>query len=832
MFYFSSMKLLRLLFIISLLSCSVDTFAQSAGKLFSQGKDAAEAGKTDEAIALFTKAIELKPTDEDYFIERAKVYEKKKEFAKAIDDYDKSLNINNKDEKIYLKSADLKIRLERWPQALFDLDRVLEDDKDNIEAYEQKAWCLINTKKFADALAACETALLKNQYNHRLHYLKGMSKDSLKDYAVAVVEYQRAVTIMRGIKPNDTRPLPMFKTYFTNLAMAQTKTGMYDDAIKNYSTASTLDAGDTIAPQNYRIFYYRSFPYLLKNDFTNSLGDLTKAIVMNEKDPEPICQRALVYQKTSQFQSAINDFTKYIQLDDKNVEVFSNRAKCYLESGNYKEAISDLAKAVAISNKPEHVKQLADTKQKLYEANRENDSPDIKVEYPQIDLNNFINVFDNQIDVVIEGYIKDKSQIEFIKFNGVAAKFKSEDLNPEFKYHVPLKGNVRKIEITVSDIYHNTFTKTIKVGRLINDSKVKVTFAGKILSDDGNKTPFQNRDVYLVNEKGEVFFTSKTDPNGRFRFDNLPYDQGYFLTMDVSDTPLAKKLKFMIADENGNAVLNSASDGEQKFKFQILPSDYATMSLMTLDDSPLLVDIKGKLIASNESKTPLANITVTLMNGKGEAVSSKKTDAFGAFLFSKLAPKEDYTILTDSADSKNIAENKILITDENGKIIKELMRNPAGYFRYTLLPADRTQLVKISAVDPWMKALKLSKDKPEMLIIENIYYPSGSFEILPEAEAVLSKSIEALKSNPKLVIEVQAHTDAVASDEYNMDLSQKRATTVMDYMIAKGIDKKRLTAKGFGETQLTNKCVNGAECSDAEHKQNRRTVFKISYVGN
>ncbi len=824
-------QVLRFLFSILFFLGTFHSFSQSAGKLFSQGKDAAEAGKTDEAIALFTKVLELKPKDDEVMIERAKSYVNKKEIIKAIADYDNALNIK-KDEKLYFKVAILKISINMWPQALFDLERVLEEDKGNIEAYEQKAWCLINTKKFADALATCETALLKNQYNHRLHYLKGMSKDSLKDYAVAVTEYQRAVTIMRGIKPNDSKPLPIFKPYFSNLAMAQTKATMYDDAIKNYTTASTLDEKDSVAPKNYRIFYYRSFPYLLKNDFTNAIGDLTKAIVMNEKDVEPIYQRGLVYQKTSQFQSAINDFTKCIQLNDKNAEVYANRAKCYLESNNYKEAISDFAKAVTISNKPETVKLLADTKQKLYEANRESDNPDIKIEYPQIDMNNFINVFDNQIDVLIEGYVKDKSPIEYIKINGIIAKYKIEENNPEFKCHVPLKGNVRKLEITVSDIYHNTSTKIIKVGRLINDSKVKVTFAGKILSDDGNKAPLQNREVYLVNEKGDVFFISKTDSNGRFKFENLPYDQGYFLTMDVSDTPLAKKLKFMIADENGNSVLVSSEDGTQKFKFQILPSDYATMSLMTLDDSPLLVDIKGKLISSNESKTPLSNITVTLMNGKGEVISSKKTDAFGAFLFSKLAPREDYTIATDSADSKNIAENKILITDENGKIIKELMRNPAGYFRYTLLPSDKTQLIKISAIDPWLKTLKLSKDKSEMLIIENIYYPSGSFEILPEAEVVLAKAIDALKSNPKLVIEVQSHTDAVASDEYNMDLSQKRANTVMEYIASKGIDKKRLTAKGFGETQLTNKCLNGAECSDAEHKQNRRTVFKISYIGN
>ncbi len=819
--------LLRLLFFILFISGTLNSFSQSAGKLFSQGKDAAKEGRLEQAADLFTKAIALKSDNDEYYEERGLVYEGLGDFSKAVADFDKALSLNS-DKKLYLHTADLKIILERWPQALFDAERVLEDDKGEIKAYEQKAWCLINMKKFTDALSTCDAALTKNQYNHRLHYLKGMSKDSLKDYAVAVTEYQRAVTIMMGLTEKNQ---PVFKPYYTNLAMAQTKAEMYDDAIKNYTTAVKIDPKDSISPKNYRVYYYMSFPQFLKNDFGPATDNLDKALSMNDKDLDCIYQRAMIAIKTSKYQSAISDFTNYIKLNDKNAEVFSYRAKCYLEANNYKEAIKDFSKAVSISKNPETEKLLTETKLKLYEANRESDVPDIKMEYPQIDMNNFINVFDNQIDVIIEGYVKDKSLIEFIKINGVAAKYKSEELNPEFKCHVPLKGDVRKIEIVVSDVYHNNSTKTIKVGRLINDSKVKVTFAGKILSDDG-KAPLQNREVYLVNEKGEIFFVSKTDPNGRFKFENLPYDQGYFLTMDVSDTPLAQKSKFIIADENGNQVLSSTEDGTQKFKFQILPSDYATMSLMTLDDAPLLVDIKGKLIASNEGKTPLANLTVTLMNGKGEAIASKKTDGFGAFLFSKLAPREDYTIKTDSAESKNIVENKILITDENGKIIKELMRNPAGYFKYTLLPSDKTQLIKISAVDPWLKALKLSKDKSEMVIIENIYYPSGSFEILPEAEVVLAKAIEALNGNPKLIIEVQSHTDAVASDEYNMELSQKRATTAMEYIASKGIDKKRLTSKGFGETQLTNKCVNGVECSDAEHKQNRRTVFKISYVGN
>ena len=77
-------QLLRLLFSFFFLLGTINSFSQSAGKLFSQGKDAAKEGKTDEAIALFTKALELKPKDDEVMIERAKAYEKKNEDRKSV----------------------------------------------------------------------------------------------------------------------------------------------------------------------------------------------------------------------------------------------------------------------------------------------------------------------------------------------------------------------------------------------------------------------------------------------------------------------------------------------------------------------------------------------------------------------------------------------------------------------------------------------------------------------------------------------------------------------------------------------------------------------------
>ena len=72
-----------------------------------------------------------------------------------------------------------------------------------------------------------------------------------------------------------------------------------------------------------------------------------------------------------------------------------------------------------------------------------------------------------------------------------------------------------------------------------------------------------------------------------------------------------------------------------------------------------------------------------------------------------------------------------------------------------------------------------------------------------------------------------AHCDSRESPLYNLQLSENRAKATIDYLVAKGINRNRLTAKGYGESRPVNRCVDGVECSEAEHQQNRRTEFKI-----
>lgn len=111
--------------------------------------------------------------------------------------------------------------------------------------------------------------------------------------------------------------------------------------------------------------------------------------------------------------------------------------------------------------------------------------------------------------------------------------------------------------------------------------------------------------------------------------------------------------------------------------------------------------------------------------------------------------------------------------------------------------------------------------------LENIYYDFDKHHIRPDAAAVLDELVRTLRDNPTLKIELSSHTDSRGSDAYNMALSQRRAQSAVDYLVKQGIARDRMTAKGYGESKLVNRCSNGVDCSAQEHQANRRTEVTV-----
>ncbi len=119
---------------------------------------------------------------------------------------------------------------------------------------------------------------------------------------------------------------------------------------------------------------------------------------------------------------------------------------------------------------------------------------------------------------------------------------------------------------------------------------------------------------------------------------------------------------------------------------------------------------------------------------------------------------------------------------------------------------------------------KIFRDKE--IVLDNIYYDFDKANIREDAKPTLDKLSENLRLNPDISIELASHTDCRGNDRYNETLSQNRAQAAVDYLISKGIDPSRLSAKGYGATLVRVDCI-CARCTEAEHQQNRRTSFKI-----
>lgn len=193
------------------------------------------------------------------------------------------------------------------------------------------------------------------------------------------------------------------------------------------------------------------------------------------------------------------------------------------------------------------------------------------------------------------------------------------------------------------------------------------------------------------------------------------------------------------------------------------------------------------------------------------------------------------------------------ISDKSGNPtrVDESTNNSSNDFNFTLQPdrtyrviATRTKYqpdtlefntVGVKKTVTIEKRLTLRLEKPkydtirtdEPIRLENIYYDYDDDKILPDAEDDLNVLLDLLTRYSKMKIELSSHTDSRGRDDYNKDLSQRRANSAKKWLVEKGIESERIVPKGYGESQLLNECKNGVECTEEKHRFNRRTEFKI-----
>lgn len=123
----------------------------------------------------------------------------------------------------------------------------------------------------------------------------------------------------------------------------------------------------------------------------------------------------------------------------------------------------------------------------------------------------------------------------------------------------------------------------------------------------------------------------------------------------------------------------------------------------------------------------------------------------------------------------------------------------------------------------FMKELKVG----QVYKIDNIYYDYNKANVREDAKPSLNRLIQLLQQYPEMNIQVNSHTDCRGADAYNLNLSKARAASVIKYLQERGINKKHLQSKGFGETNPVESCPVCDDCSEEQHQRNRRTEFQI-----
>lgn len=208
-------------------------------------------------------------------------------------------------------------------------------------------------------------------------------------------------------------------------------------------------------------------------------------------------------------------------------------------------------------------------------------------------------------------------------------------------------------------------------------------------------------------------------------------------------------------------------------------------------------------------------------------------------------------IVTDLKTGEILSEAKVSLYDDTMKLIESVFADSKGNYSFNKVNCGKVYLVRAEkreyltketrvtlsdksgetdlpiALERNITPIKEGLDIAKVLGNIIIYFDLDKSFIRPDAALELSKIVEVMKANPTINVDVRSHTDSRQTHKYNEALSDRRAKSTVAWMVNEGIDKNRLTGKGYGETQLVNNCADGIECTEAEHDLNRRSEFII-----
>lgn len=660
----------------------------------------------------------------------------------------------------------------------------------NPEVYFYYGLCLLSNSKTSEALAAFEEFKKLNPADTRANKLIASCNDSIRN----VIENAGALYNVRNVEEINTQfdefGVTIYKDGIVYCAERDTAKGPY--LIRNswtgrpFTDVYTIDAKIKDArKKEYQYGKEKPFANVVKSKFHDGpvtfADDSTMYFTANFKKKSV---------KNNVFNTQISKVTKTGEKWSKTPDI---------------QYISDLRYSVAhptISTKGDKIYFSSDMeggfgKMDIYVAYLENGSwsdpinlgPEINTEgdevFPWLD-------YDGTLYFASDGH-SGLGGLDIYSSEGSRGKFSTAQ-----NIGSPINSNFDDFSFSIdSSRLFGYFSSNREGGKGLNDiySYTKLALNAELLVfNKQNGKPFSNvlvktdcfpRDEYYSDNDGKIFISLPLNRDCQFTLTSSEFADTTIL-VSTKGFDLGAQLFFKAPIEAGQTILT----------------------------------LNGNLV-NDKTGSPISGAKVELLSNCETASLVSNTDSYGNFSF-KIKANCQYVI-------KGMNE---------GYFTSAMNLNTIGQRRDTtyFFNIKMTEFFKDASANQYNQnnngninpdgTINLNGDS-SLIQIENIYFDYNSAVIDINRSAGLVKLLDLMKNNANINVHINAHTDSRGDITSNLNLSQRRAKAIADYLVNKGIQPSRMTFEGSGESKLQNGCRDNVNCTEEQHRVNRRTEFTV-----
>jgi len=423
---------------------------------------------------------------------------------------------------------------------------------------------------------------------------------------------------------------------------------------------------------------------------------------------------------------------------------------------------------------------------------------------------------------------------------------------------------------------NGTFSAPVPVSEINSkwhDGPVAVTADGNTMyfaSESFKEKKFE-RDRANNLKKGQVYLFRATKENGKWgNVQMVPFNDKQWSTGNPSISKDGKTLYFT-SDRDGSigksdiwkvTVLENNTYGE--------PVNLGTkINTEGSENFPFIAD-DNKLYFTSDGRKGFGGLDIFVIDltkgtdamNVGQPVNSQKDDlafsinttkGLGFFTSNRSGVDQMYTAtpvcgveaivqVRDVKTGKALGNAKVAILDDKNNVIESRTTGADGKVTYSI-DCDRAYTVQVAAEGYENNTFPIAKTKggtvniaadlneiakivtDVAVVLNDVNFEFDKSNITKEGAFELDKLVEAMKARPAMVIMVKGHTDSRGSEQYNMNLSNRRAKSAVQYVISRGIAKERISGQGYGESEPKVAC--GDNCTEEQHALNRRSEFLI-----